>query len=421
MPAVRTSGRGLRLPLTAAAMAMLEVSGGGLGAEDSPNPGMLVPVHGFTVQPMGNLSTSDGSIDLHPKALIGVGYDSNVFATSEDQSSDFYYRGMVGIFSRYLPNPDLTVTLDGEFERQIFLHDTSSNATIGRAVVTCIETGAEHRWDAGAGFVRLDDPVFDSGERAVHEEITVHDGFSQSDAIRHQSLELEYQRQDYLQGTVFFARQDMDRNLVTLTAHEGVLPVPDEEWYFGAILGYSHYDVDFFNSSSRISSFVGMNEAVGSRSHASVAAGVSLWHFSRCFANDPSYDDREVVAPYLDASLYWSWADGSDLHVAAFSHLLESLTSNAYWVIGSELGGQVHVLDSSNAFFALQVFRARGSGAPAGQEIEVRTQKQATVGFSYVLHDGMVIHLEGSYLDSDSRTSVSYDRLSATVDFAIVY
>jgi hypothetical protein len=419
--AMRSSRMGVRLPLTAAIMAALGVGGGMLGAVDSLDPAMLVPVHDFSVQPMGNLSTSDGSIDLHPKALVGLGYDSNVFATSSDQSSDVYYRGMVGLFARYLPNPDLTVTLDGEFERQIFRHDTSFNATIGHAVLDCVEIGPDHRWDAGAGFVRLDDPVFDSGERAVHEEITVHDAFIQSDAIRHQSIELEYQRQDYLQGTPFFARQDMDRNLVTLTAHEGVLPLPDQEWYLGAVLSYSHYDVDFFNSSSRVTSFAGINEAIGSRSHAALAAGVSWWHFSRCFAGDPSYGDREVVAPYLDASLYWSWADGSDIHVAAFSHLLESLTSNAYWVIGSEIGGEHQLLDNSSAFFDLQVFRARGSGAPAGQEIEVRTQKQATVGFSYILHDGVVTHLEGSYLDSDSRTSVSYDRLSATVDIAIVY
>jgi hypothetical protein len=259
------------------------------------------------------------------------------------------------------------VTFDGEFERQIFLHDTSFNATIGRAVLTCVQTGVDHRWDAGAEFDRLDDPIFDSGERAVHEEITVHDEFSQFDALHHQSIELEFQRQDYLQGTTFFARQDMDRNLVTLTAHEGVLPLPDEEWYIGAILGYSHYDVDFFNNSSRISAFAGMNDALGSRSHAAIALGVSWWRFSQCFLDDPSYDDKTVVAPYLDSSLYWSWADGSDLHVGAFSHLLESLTSNAYWVIGTEVGGQRHVLDNSSAFFSLQVFRARGSGAAAGR------------------------------------------------------
>jgi hypothetical protein len=402
-------------------MAALGIAGGTLAAEESSDPGMMVPVHGFTVQPLGNLSTSDGSIEAHPKALVGLGYDSNVFATSEDQSADVYYRGMVGIFSRYLPNPDLTVTFDGEFERQVFLHDTSFNATLGRAVLSCVETGPGHRWDAGAGFARLDDPVFDNGERAVHEEITVHDEYSENDAVRHQSVEAEFQRQDFLQGTIEFARQDMDRNLVTLTAHEGLLPLPDQEWYWGAILAYSHYDVDFFNSSSRVTSFIGLNEGIGSRSHAAIAIGASWWHFSRCFLGDTSYDDKEVVAPYVDSSLSWSWVDGSDVHISAFSHLLESLISNAYWVIGSEIGGQERVLDNSSAFFAAQVFRAYGSGAPAGQEIEIRTQKQVTVGFTYVLHDGVVTHLEGSYLDSNSRIFNSFDRLSATVDIAIVY
>jgi hypothetical protein len=420
-----TAGRplrvGIRLPLSAAFLAALGLAGGTLDAEDSPNPGVLVPVHGFTVQPMGNLSTSDGSLEFHPKALVGLGYDSNVYATSEDQSADTYYRGMVGLFSRYLPNPDLMATFDGEFERQVFLHDTSFNATIGRAVISCVQSGADHRWDAGAGFVRLDDPVFDSGERAIHDEITAHDEFIQDDALRHQSIELEYQRQDYLQGTAFFARQDMDRNLVTLTAHEGVRPLPDQEWYLGAILGYSHYDVDYFNSSSRITSFAGITEAIGSRSHAAIAIGASWWRFTRPFADDPSYADRDVVAPYVDSSLYWSWAEGSDLHVAVYSHLLESLISNAYWAIGSEVGGQQHVLDNSSAFFSLQVFRAYASGGPAGQDIEVRTQKQATVGFSYVMHDGVVTHIEGSYLDSNSRIYNTFDRLSATVDIALVY
>ncbi len=288
-------------------------------------------------------------------------------------------------------------------------------------MLSCVDTGPEHRIDAGAGFVRLDDPIFDSGERAVHEEITAHGAYGRKDDLRDLGIELEYQRQDYLQGTAFFARQDMDRDLATLTARAGVLPVPDQEWYLGAILGYSHYDVAFFNTSSRLTSFAGVDAAVGSRSHAALAIGASWWHFTRCFAGDPSYGDQEVVAPYLDASLYWSWVAGSDVHIAAFSHLLESLTSNAYWVIGSELGGQEHVLDDSSVFFTVQVFQARGSGAAAGQEVEVRTQKQATAGFTYVLHDGVVTHLEASYLDSASRTFISYNRLSATIDIAIVY
>lgn len=407
--------------MSAAALTVLGIGMGGLHAQDSESLNMMTPVHSFTVQPMGNLSTGDGSIELHPKALVGLGYDSNVYATATDQSADAYYRGMVGIFARYLPNPDLTVTFDSEFERQIFLHDTDFNATIGRAVITSEDKGPDHSWNSGASFVRLDDPIFDSGERAIHEEITVYDEFIHNDTLRHQGLELEFQRQDYLQGTVYFTRQDMDRNLVTLTAHEGLLPLPDEEWYLGAILSYSHYDIDYFNSSSRVTSFIGVDETLGSRSHATLAIGVSWWHFSQCFDDDPSYSDKEVVAPYVDSSLNWSWADGSDLHITAFSHLLESLTSNAYWVIGSEFGGQRRVLDNSSVFFSLQIFKAHGSGAEAGQEVEIRTLKQAIVGFTYVLHDGVVTHLEGSYLDSNSRTAISYDRLSATVDIAVAY
>ena len=79
------------------------------------------------------------------------------------------------------------------------------------------------------------------------------------------------------------------------------------------------------------------------------------------------------------------------------------------------------MLDNSSVFFSLQIFKAHGSGAEAGQEVEIRTLKQAIVGFTYVLHDGVVTHLEGSYLDSNSRTAISYDRLSATVDIAVAY
>jgi hypothetical protein len=390
-------------------------------AQEALSSDELVPIHGFLVQPIGNFSLDDGQIVLHPKALTGIGYDSNVYATRSDPSADYYWHGMIGIFSRYSANRELSMSFDGEYERQLFRTDTDRDATIGHAVFTLTGSGPGYGWGAEIGIIRLDDPLFDSGDRALHEVATIHLGLNQDDVIRHQDFSIEYQRQEYLQDTPFFNRHDIDSNSATAVIHEGILPLPDNEWYFGAFTGFNRYDDRHYNSSLRATSFIGWEQEIGGRSRADISIGASWWKFEDNFSHDPSFDDREVYSPYVDASVHWSWAERVDMHASVYSHLLESLTSNAYRAVGGEIGGQLGLLDGSMAFIAVRVFEARGSGAAAGQEIEVRRNEEGTIGFDYVLHDGVVVRVEGDYIDSLSRTSNSYDRLSATIDMAVVY
>jgi hypothetical protein len=404
-----------------ATVTLLAVCLSPIRAEEALATDELVPVHDFLVEPSGNFTLEDGRIVLHPKALTGVGYDSNVYATESDQSADVYWRGMIGLFSKYSPNRDLSISFDGEYERQLFRKDTDRDATIGRSVITIADYGPGYIINGDIGILRLDDPLFDSGVRAVHEVATINAGLRQDDAIRHQDFSIEYQRQDYLQDTPFFTRDDMDSSAVTAMVHEGILPLPDDEWYIGGSIGFNHYDVEHFNSSNRVTSFIGWDKALGGRSKIDISIGESWWKFDDNFAQDPSYDDREVSTPYADASLHWSWAEGDDLHARVYSQLLDSLISNAYRAVGCEIGGLLSLPERNTAFMNVGIFEARASGAAAGEEIEVRRNEEGTVGFDYVLHDGVVVRIEGDYVKSLSRTSNSYNRLSATVDMAVVY
>jgi hypothetical protein len=406
---------------SAATVTLLAVCLSPIRAQEATDSDDLVPVHGFMVQPIGNFSLDDGLIVLHPKVLAGLGYDSNVYATEYNQSSDIYFRGMIGIYAKYIPNRELSLSFDGEYERQLFRVDKDFDATIGRAIIAIAGSGPGYIYNANMGFVRLDDPLFDTGERALHEVMTIHVGFNQDDAVRRQDFSIDGQRQEYLQDTPFFERKELDSNSATAMVHEGILPLPDEEWYVGGSIGINRYDEDFFNNSIRMTSFIGWDMALGSRSRANIAIGASWWRFDDNFAHDPNYDDRDVFDPYADASLHWSWVEGDEVHASLYSNILDSLTSNAYRVVGGEIGGQLGMLDRSTAFMAVRLFEARGTGAAIGQEIEIRRNEEGTIGFNYVLHDGVVVRIEGDYIRSLSRTANSYDRLSSTIDMVVVY
>ena len=76
----------------------------GFAAEGAAEP-QPVPVKDFNVRPMANFAYADNRLVLHPKALVGVGYDSNVYAETTNEHSGTFVRGLVGVlvWSRQYP------------------------------------------------------------------------------------------------------------------------------------------------------------------------------------------------------------------------------------------------------------------------------------------------------------------------------
>ena len=69
----------MRMDRPVALLVAIACASSAIAAEDA-NP---VYVKGIEVVPRANLTADDGTLRLHPKAMLGTGYNSNIFAESD--------------------------------------------------------------------------------------------------------------------------------------------------------------------------------------------------------------------------------------------------------------------------------------------------------------------------------------------------
>ena len=124
-----------------------------------------VSIADFSIQPMGNLG-GGGAWDIHPKALVGTGYDSNLYGDENNEEDDAYFRGIAGMTTRWYASESMTFTGDGEFETKQFFDSKNNGADFNGGTISLglQSAGLVDTFSANASWKRADDPTVSTGE-----------------------------------------------------------------------------------------------------------------------------------------------------------------------------------------------------------------------------------------------------------------
>ncbi len=409
----------MRLSRPVALIVALTCVGGAVGAEQEP-----VTVKDISVHPRANLKSSDDTFTLHPKVMVGVGYNDNIFATQTNEKDDFYGRGLVGLMGDWRLNPHNSIAFNGEFEG---LHYSKSENKKGNMVGGVADV--DFKWKEAnnegllhGGYARFDDPLVETGQQILRENIVGAGSLTmQGSAIRSVTM-ASITGTNYLEAGLGFTELSRDNTVYDLTERVGVTTARDTFYY--ALVGINRSDYwqnTQFNDSVGITAGLGTQFRLGDRATMTAEGGVTYRMYENNFNNNVAYDDEKYLAPYADIKVRWPWESGSHVGINLFSRVDESLTANAAWVYGAALDGRLRLLARSGLFAGAAFYHSEDSGQGIGIATQERDTFEVSGGFDHELCRGCVGRLKATYTDSDTDVSNSFTRLIVAADIAIAY
>ena len=390
-------------------------------AAENDNP---VLVKDLNVEPRANLTADDGTLRLHPKAMLGVGYNSNIFAEAQDEKDDFYVRGLAGLQADWRLNAHNSLALNGEFEGLQYSDDDNKDGNMVGGLLT-----ADYRWNEAnnnavvhAGYARFDDPLIQTGEQILRQTI---DGSGMVDlrgANLRTIIKASVTATDYLEDGSGFSEESRDSTVYQVLGRLGLNTARDTYYY--ALLGvdrWDYWDNVQYNDSNGILAGLGTKLRMGDRATLLAEGGATYRIYEEDFGNNAAYDDKQVLAPYLNIQALWPWESGSSVGLNAFSRLDESLTANAAWVYGAVLDGRYRLLARSALFGSLGGYHSEDSGQGQGLANDSRDTLEAVAGVEHEITKGLVGRLRATYTDSTADVSNDFTRYIVAVDLAAAF
>ena len=400
-------------------LAMVAVSGSALAVDEAET----VTIRDFALTPMGHLTSRDNRLLIHPKAMIGAGYNSNIEASSSAEVADTYGEAVAGVEARYRIGDSQQVALDVEGETRVYRDETDNDLVGGRARGRYeIEDSGGMAYQALGGYARYDDPLIESGEQ-ITRGVGSLGALAEWRGLRTRlALRGDWQNENFFEGAAGFGEDERDSDTLRASLTAGQSPAEEAE-VFARLVGDTQVyaeDGGRFQDSTGLAGLIGWRGLVATRISLLVEAGVERRTYAGSFANDPSYDD-ELTAPIGSAVLRWAWEAGSHIGARAYRSIISSITANAATLSGLEGDVRYRVRGKAALIAGGRVFLIEESGAASGQASEKRGTGQVWAGAEYFMRDGVGLRLVGRYEVSDSRTANDYERLSALLSLGFAY
>ena len=387
-------------------------------ADNSP-----VLVKDIAVTPRANLTADDGTLTVHPKAALGVGYNSNIFAEAVAENGDIYVRYLAGIQADWRLTPHHSVALNGELEGLNYSKSGSDNANLVGGLL-----GGDYRWHEAnnevrihGGYARFNDPLIESGEQILRQNI---DGAAQvtwqGSEVR-TVIDLGITALDYLEDGSGFTADSRDHTISRLTGRMGFTTARQTFYYLmlsGDMMDY-HENLQF-NDSTGITAGLGAQVRLGERSTLTAEGGVVYRTYDDNFGGLNANDDKNVYAPYVSIAARWPWESGSHVGLNIFSRIDESITANAAWVYGAQLDGRYRLLVRSGLFGSVGGYHSVDSGQGVGIT-EERDTVEIAAGIDHEITNGLVGRIKATYTDSTAKISNEFSRYIVAFDLAVAF
>jgi len=384
-----------------------------------------VLVKDLEVAPRANLTFDDGTLSLHPKAMLGAGFNSNIFAEADGaENDDMYVRGLAGLLADWRLDPHRSLKLNGELEALNYLDSDNDQGNLVGGLLTgdfrYYQTGTDVR--VHGGYARFDDPLIQSGEQILRQNIDGAVQVTLQGTTVRTVLDVGAVATDYLDDGIDFTEDSRDSTAYRAFGRVGWTSARDTFYY--ALLGVDfndYWDNIQYNDSTGVTAGVGAQVRLGERSVMTAEGGVTYRMYDDNFGGVAANDDEEVYAPYVSVAARWPWESGSHAGLKLFSRVDESLTSNAAWIYGLQVEGRYRLLAHSALIGSMAGYHSEDSGQGAGTPTEERDTLEAVLGVEHEITKGLVGRLKGSYTDSSAELSNDYSRYIIAVDFAVAY
>jgi hypothetical protein len=272
------------------------------------------------------------------------------------------------------------------------------------------------------GYARFDDPLIQSGETILRQNIDGSLSVALQGATVRTVLDGQIIATDYLEDGIDFSDESRDSTLYRASGRFGWTSAR-ETFYYGLLsVDFNDYWENIqYNDSTGITAGVGAQVRLGERSVLTAEGGMTYRMYEDNYAGVSAYDDEEVLAPYASVAARWPWESGSHVGLRLFSRVDESLTSNAAWIYGLQLDGRYRLLAHSALIGAVAGYHSEDSGEGPGIPAEERDTLEAMVGVEHEITKGFVGRLKGTYTDSSAELSNDFTRYIVALDLAVAY
>jgi hypothetical protein len=381
-----------------------------------------VSVGGFNVTPAdGGLSAFDEHLVVHPKALIGGTYDSNVLGT-QSSSPDVSARVLAGATAQLQVDEQQKAIANVEIERVLYRKYSAEDITGELASLDFQQQGLVAKFDAQAEALRQEMPLFETGELVKSQVYMASSTADYKGLYTNYGAELQVQRTDYLENSSLFTAAQGSHDDYHVGVRAGWDYARDANVFLHLLGTHTDYrDDSLYDDSYGGALRLGWSGPLGDKSTLRVEAGVGYRHYLDVDEKPPPYNQRNAYVPSLVVAMVWPWAEHSSMETTASSSIGDGVTSAAAWIVEASTTIHQELIESYVALLTLDVTQDRNVGAPAGGTQEVRTAYTVGLGCEHQLFPGLGVRLATSYLDSHSNSEPSYSRFQVSIDLASAY
>jgi hypothetical protein len=388
----------------------------GAGAETVPEP---IWVDRVPVRPGGNLIYDEGRVELHPKVLLGVGYDSNIDAVPTGGDQDFYARGLAGVLLHWLPLLADRFSLDGQIDAKRYHERGDRDFTGGRLRLGWTRESALGPVAAVLlDGMLVDDPLIETGrqvQRARHEGqanawwrgsnnvFRLEAGMVGEDFLEDAGA-FDQDERDYLRprliGEWWYGRSDAATRLGARVGADRIIYRQDgSDYQDGSGLAVVFLVTHFFSSSLQVNGHIGVEHRI----------------YDDDFAEDPAHDDQVITRPIGQLVLRWDPEEYSRVDVGVASLVVPTIGSNAAYLMQTWVHARWRLLRSFGVLGEADLISVERSGTSDGDpplDFTIRLR----VGAELWARDGIAIRLLGGTDTGEPEGRDGYDRVIATLD-----
>jgi hypothetical protein len=373
----------------------------------------------FVLLPGAELAGGDHAVEIHPKALLGLSWESNPLAAEGGSPGDLSCRLIAGADLRLITGDSSRLELSAEADGRRWLDTPGLDFLGGSGRVAWTTRRPEWWWRAGASVERDFSALAASAVTVPWNRWQA--GLAGGRETRGWGWRGSFTGTltDYRQDTAGFTADDQDNRRTELTLGGHRLGWGSSELGLAGGAGsvtYPHGDA--FNAGRGAWLAGRWRHAAADRTWLTLEAGGEGWRFADDTAGLPANDDAAVLMPRTSLRLEWQPEPLSGLGVGLASRFEEGAEANAARVLAAGCDGRLRLHDRTSAYALASFARRADTGARPGQAAELRRNLAGEVGLVHELRDGFALRLRLAGEDSAAQVGESYTTWRVALELA---